>query len=206
MIELLTRLNTKQSAFPDNQAEYGNTSQLCPACAHRSRKAIAEDGGCSRCGGTRRLGDTGNQNQTRGKGEQQGMTPQYIAALLAGLPAHKVDAALVYVNDDTQAAGRLMEYMVNNVIRVAAHGWRLNDKTRNVRIAGLAATSTIDLARYPSKLETRFACPIVGVSATQWKSLWKERSEVFFMRMYGWTDDVNQHMYLKHNGPYEKSA
>lgn len=192
MIEMLTLLS-ESSPKIDNMARYV-TSQLCISCGGKSKKKKLA---CSRCGGSGRMLETGNQKSSRSARDDSRVTAADVAVLCAGLPRHKWWAALVYVNNDESAALKLQEHLFKKVIWIAAKSWKMKEDDDDVIaqiLSGLAIAAVYELSIYPERAKPVQLYTTVGVSKNEWHNKWKARHQVNISRLLQWRDDVEQHM------------
>jgi len=192
MIELLTRLNAKGPGLIDNEPKYKH-SQRCPVC-HGGPKARID---CSRCRGSGRLHDTAGQSSTR-VSTQNSITGQQIAALCGGAPEHKFWAGMVYVCDDPIYKTKLVRYLMQHVIGLAARNWKIEDEEeRAQRVKGLALLAVIDLGYKQQRQHVRpeQAWKLIGCSRAAYYSTWRKRRSLYYSRVHEWVTDLEMNMY-----------
>lgn len=219
-LELLTRLNPKGNSFISEMQNTGRVvdahthnhnqrmrtaarAKACPQCRGRRRfkvDSITPEGRptkvwewCSRCQGSGTLQDTGGMSSTRvAKQSTDTLTSQDVAAMLAGLPHHKVNTALLYVNDDNDLAGMrswVESYMREFVIRpqLGAHG--ISDTQVLEWMAWLAVT---EFRMYEGKrIRAKHCAARVNVSTRTWYNVWAARHRANVERLNSWVEEVD---------------
>ena len=175
-----------------------NDEKHCPACkGHRQERKS-----CNRCFGTGKVKDTVVQKSSRVK--KKGFLSSDVAILTAGIEQHKLDAALVFVNDDSAALERLRQHLKSNVVKVQSYKWPTDgslDKSgqKALRIARIDAVVSIALNDFTLRQGHAPLKPkldALRISKSQWYDgqNWREECTIVFDRLSQWIQDVGVHM------------
>ena len=185
-----------------------NETKHCPLCkGHRQDKI-----NCRRCAGTGRVKDTTLQKSSRVNLPGFGLAD--VSALVAGLDQHKLDAALLLVNDDEKAAERLYRHLKNKVVKVQSHKWpedpdyseRGQKMIRRVRCQAIARMAVDEFRMSDGHLSSDEKALRLRISHDDLYRGWNREYTPVLDRLISWTHDTARHMRKQSRDIYRKTG
>jgi len=171
-------------------------SKACPKCRGRGqvkRSPKPDDWMvCPRCDGRRTIAETGGMTSTRtAKASTEAMTAADVACMLAHVSKHKVDAALVYVNDDGAAQERVERDVLRRIIIPASREWAIRSENRAEQLEWLAWFALTEVRMHAGRrVKARHTASRLGVPTATWYSVWRPRHEEHVGQLLGWVSAV----------------
>lgn len=213
MIELLTRLNQKSSQAladsvkrppkrtADEQAHADNMARLarkkaCPACrGRRGVKSLGKWTWCQRCSGSGKLSEVSNK-QTIVSKPSNTLSPDTIAALLAGMPSHWLLAAKVKVLGDEPSVPPLSVEVHNRIVLPESTNWRLSDDDRQKRIRGITklAVAQLMIVGENQTITNEIGATALGVDRRNWQRRWSGVHREAAGKLDGWVKSADNYM------------
>lgn len=216
-VELLTRLNPKANSFIAEMQNTGRVvdagvhnhnqrmrvvarAKACPNCRGRRRfkvDSITPEGRptkawewCPRCQGSGTLQETGGMSSTRvTKSSVDTITSQDVAAMLAGLPHHKINTALLFVNDDDDLRLWVERYFSQFVVAPNLGAAGVTDVNVCEWMAWLAVA---EFRMFEGKrIKARHCAGRINVSTRTWYNVWAARHRANVERLNSWVQEVD---------------